>query len=629
MLAGTYPKNRAIFVALLYFIVGILWIYFSDTLVSSVAKNNSELEILQSYKGFFYVTSTAILLYILVFLLENRLKKTNILLRSIINNTPDAIFFKDTKGRYLLFNHGASTMTGKSEAEAIGSTDEALFSPDGAKKIRQMDQVVLQKGVVTSKEENLSTLGGKEKVFLVTKGPLYNKNGSLLGLFGISRDITREKQHENRLIEEKNRFHYLAHHDTLTNLPNRLRLIEILDTKTEKKAHEPFALMFIDLDGFKEVNDSYGHRFGDKLLIEFARLLKKLFSDETLIFRSGGDEFVLLASCHKDQNLIHRSMQKLITHLDTPFVINGVDVYITASIGIAFFPLDATNTEELLQNADAAMYNAKQNGKNTYSFFRSQFTDDALLHITLSTNLKKALVNNELTLYFQPQVNPNDTTIIGSEALIRWFSPQGAISPAEFIPIAEESGLIIEIGEFVLRESFQTAKYLADRQKLKGRIAVNVAAKQFAHIHFITTLKEILLRTQCNPQWIELELTERSIIANPEKVIHTLHELTEMGFHISIDDFGTGYSSLSYLKNLPVNKLKIDISFVRNIMHEPKNQTIVKTIIALAKGLNMEVLAEGVESSEEMQFLRDNGIDSIQGYYYYKPLPLESLKSLQ
>ncbi len=771
MLTARYPKKRAIFIALLYFVIGILWIYFSDTMVANLAKNDSELKILQTYKGFFYVSTTAVLLYILVlrflneqfkeynkriqtlelnFKLENSLQKTSLLLHTIINSTPDAIFVKDLEGKYLLFNRGASDVTGKSEYEAIGNTDELLFSPAGAKVLRDIDQNILKDGVIRSQEEHLSTLGGEEKVFWATKGPIYNEDGSLLGLFGISRDITerkqneiqllkhktifdnigegvyavdledrctyinaaglkllgleenevigqfphelfhyndyngkdvtaedyrlrlavlnadtihiehrfrhkggsdfpvhvtvspvtydneqvgavitfeditKEKEHEYCINEEKNRFDYMAHHDTLTGLPNRLSLVELLEVKTTQE--RPFALMFIDLDGFKEVNDSYGHRFGDQLLIIFSQLLQNILPDDAFVARTGGDEFVILLSCNKDQNVLHRHMSDLTEKLDLPFKIGNVDVYITASIGIALYPLDATTTEELLQNADAAMYNAKQNGKNTYSFFNSRFTDDALFHITLSTNLKKALLNQEFTLYFQPQVDPNSNQIVGSEALIRWFTPEGAISPADFIPIAEESGFIIEIGNFVLKESFKTAKKWADSGILVGRIAVNVAARQFVHTHFIATLNEILNETQCDPKWIELEITERSIILNPEKVIIILNELRTMGFHISIDDFGTGYSSLSYLKNLPINKLKIDISFIRDIMHQPKNQTIVKTIIALAKGLDMEVLAEGVEAHEEMVFLRDNGIDSIQGFYYYKPVSSDAIE---
>lgn len=676
--------------------------------------------------------------------------RSNTLLDTIVNSTPDAIFIKDKEGKYLLFNRGAAEITGKNPEEVIGKTDEALFTPEGAKKLQDFDQNILQEGIIRSQEECATTLTGKEKIFWATKGPIYNEDGSLLGVFGVSRDITERKQNEiqllkhqtmfeniaegiytvdqndcctymnkaglkllgleendiigqfphtvfhyhpidgndavsdectiklavlngktihiqhrfirkngthfpvhvtvapvlmekkqigsvitfeditqqevdqNRILEEKNRFDHMAHHDSLTGLPNRLALLKMLETKTLYKTSASFALMFIDVDGFKDINDSYGHRFGDQILIMFAELLRISMPEDSFVVRTGGDEFVVLASCNNDRELLNRYIQTLMKNLENPFKITDIDVYITVSTGIAFYPIDATNTEELLQNADAAMHNAKQNGKNTYSFFTSEFTDNALSHITIASNLKKALQNRELTLNFQPQIDPNSNEIIGFESLIRWF----AISPSVFIPIAEESRLIIDIGNYVLRECFQTAKEWADSNIRFGRIAVNIAARQMMHSDFISTIDKLLDETDSDPRWIELEITERSIISNPEKVILILEELRLKGFHISIDDFGTGYSSLSYLKNLPIDKLKIDISFIRNIMHEYKNQTIVKTIIALAKGLNLEVLAEGVETEEEMEFLRSNGINSIQGYYYYKPITKEACEKL-
>lgn len=321
-------------------------------------------------------------------------------------------------------------------------------------------------------------------------------------------------------------------------------------------------------------------------------------------------------------------MQRLTDILNHPIHIEETDVYITASIGIAMYPSDADNPEELLQKADAAMYNAKDMGKNTYSFYNLELTEKALQHTTLSTQLKKALQNNELQLYFQPQVDSHSGKIIGAEALLRWPNGESSIPPSVFIPIAEESGLIIEVGEFVLQQGFQAAVTWSKERLLHGRIAINVSARQLTHIDFLMTLDRVIQETQCDPSLIELEITESSILENPEKIIALLWVIKGKGFNISIDDFGTGYSSLSYLKNLPIDKLKIDISFVRNVTHEPKNQSIVKTIIALAKGLNMEVLAEGVETEEEMLFLQDNGIDSIQGYYYYKPMPKNEFQLL-
>ncbi|MCK9373304.1 MAG: EAL domain-containing protein [Sulfuricurvum sp.] len=446
---------------------------------------------------------------------------------------------------------------------------------------------------------------------------------------GVMQDITRQKEDQIRIITEKERYDHLAHHDELTGLPNHLSLHEFMEKKFSENTR--LAFMFLDLDGFKEINDSYGHRFGDKLLIDVTRLLQNIFPPASFIVRNGGDEFVVVVSCQGDEDdecFIETTMERLAGEFNHPFSIETREIYITASIGIAIHPDDAQTTEELLQCADTAMYNAKSSGKNTFSFYNSDLRERALYRMSITTNLKKALSNHELSLYYQPQVDPKSGQIVGVEALLRWFSPQGPISPASFIPIAEESGLILEIGEFVLIESFKTAKRWFDSNRLAGRIAVNVSAHQFTHTNFLSILERILEETHCKPEWIELEITERSILSNPEKMVLLLEELRDKGFHVSIDDFGTGYSSLSYLKNLPIDKLKIDISFVRNITREPKNQTIVKTIIALSKGLEMEVLAEGVESVEEMEFLRDHGIDFIQGYYFYKPAPGEMIETL-
>lgn len=474
-------------------------------------------------------------------------------------------------------------------------------------------------------ELEIITAIGTHKWVRTVGSPVIDE-GKVIKIQGVMQDITRQKEDQIRIIMEKERYDHLAHHDELTGLPNHLSLNEFMEKKISENTK--LAFMFLDLDGFKEINDSYGHGFGDKVLINVTMLLKKSFPADSFIVRSGGDEFIIVVLCKEDKNLINTAMKRLSGMFNHPFSIEERDVYITASIGIAMSPEDAQTTEELLQCADAAMYNAKNLGKNTFSFYNRDLTEQTLYRMTIMTQLKKAVSNHELKLHFQPQVDPKSGLIIGFESLLRWFSPQGAISPSDFIPIAEESGLIIEIGEFVLMESFKTAKRWADANLLKGRIAVNVAAHQFIHTNFMAVLERILENTHCKPEWIELEITERSILSSPEKVIFILEELRNKGFHVSIDDFGTGYSSLSYLKNLPIDKLKIDISFIRNIPHEPKNQTIVKAIIALAKGLDMEVLAEGVESVEEMEFLRINDVDSIQGYYYYKPVSREALEEL-
>lgn len=557
---------------------------------------------------------------------QQEIDRYNTFLNTIVNSSPDAIFVKDLEGKYLLFNEGAANAVGIPADKVIGRTDEFVFSSQAAMEIKKLDNQIIESGSVQSHEEDLITANGEEKMFLVTKGPIKNSDGELFGLFGISRDITQQKADQKQLKSEKERYDYTAHHDILTGLPNNLSLMEY--TKAMSLEPAPFAFMFIDLDAFKEINDSYGHAFGDQLLIQIKSMLQSVFPKDAFIVRTGGDEFVIILKCREDKNGIKESIENLIMHLNHPLSVLNIDIYITASIGIALYPDDARSYEELLQKSDTAMYHAKKIGKNTFSFYDADMTKNTLYRTTIMTNLKKALTSDELTVYFQPQVDSKTEKIIGAEALIRWFTPEETISPAVFIPIAEESSLIFDIGRFVLNECFKLAVKWSALGLLNGRISVNVSARQLIHPDFLMILENLLEETKCDPKWIEIEITESSILENPEKIILLLEKLRDKGFHISLDDFGTGYSSMSYLKNLPINKLKIDQSFIQSIMGEQKNQTIVQTIIALAKGLRIEVIAEGVETYDELEFLNLCGIDSIQGYYYYKPMSLEDVEAV-
>lgn len=512
--------RSAVWISTLYLIFGFLWIYFSDSAVEAIANNQQELSLLQTYKGWFFILITTIMLYLLAY----------------------------------QFLHKQFLQYSKSIAE----------------------QITYQKAILASKE----------------------------------------------------RFDRLAHHDPLTDLPNQLSLIEMMNAKILDNNSIPFSLLFLDLDEFQQVNDSYGHRFGDNLLIEVAHLLQSIFPPNTYIARTGGDEFLVITPCHDNDPTLRTKLRQLMNGLNRSFHIDDIDVYTSASIGIAQYPKDAKTTESLFQCADAAMYKAKKMGKNTFYFYSIDLIENALQRTTMTANLKKALENNELKLFYQPQVDPYSEKIIAYEALLRWETPEGFIPPSTFIPICEESGLILDIGKFVLIEGCKTALQWKKLGILDGLIAINVSARQLIHPDFTATLDKIIAQTQCPPSLIELEITESSILENPEKMIALLKTIKEKGFKLSIDDFGTGYSSLSYLKHLPIDKLKIDISFIRNITHEPKNQTIVKAIIALAKGLGMEVLAEGVESRDELEFLRENGIDLVQGFYYYKPMDSTRLSNL-
>lgn len=550
--------------------------------------------------------------------------------KTIFENIAEGVYSVDLQGKCTYINQAALYLLRFDESEIFGHNPHYIFhykreNGDPYPFEECPINHAIKLGITKRFEENFIHKDGSIFPVYVTIAPIIQE-GISIGSVITFEDITQQKADQHKIIIEKERFDHLAHYDELTELPNRLSLNEFMELQFSKNIQ--LAFMFLDLDGFKEINDSYGHGFGDKLLIAVSTMLKEIFPQDSYIVRTGGDEFVVILPCQESKNIIDVTMEKISSMFNNPFSIDEKDVYVTASIGIAMYPDDTQSTEELLKCADAAMYNAKSLGKNTFSFYNSALTEQALHRMTITTNLKKALANHELVLFYQPQVDPKNGELVGSEALLRWFSPQGAISPAVFIPIAEESGLILEVGEFVLRQSFKTAKKWADEHLLKGRIAVNIAAHQFIHTNFIALLEQILEETNCQPEWIELEITERSILLNPEKVSVILEELRTKGFHVSIDDFGTGYSSLSYLKNLPIDKLKIDISFIRNITKEPKNQTIVKTIIALARGLQIDVLAEGVESSEEMEFLRKNGVDSIQGYYYFKPMSTEAMEHL-
>lgn len=552
--------------------------------------------------------------------IKNQLKQ----IETILATATDGIHVHDKAGNLFLFSDSFAKMHGytREEMSRLRVYDWNTFSDPS-----KIDHIMAQMKEQTLVFETKHTRKNGDMFDVEIHATEIDLNGKEY-IYASAQDITERKNAENKILEAKEHLDYLAHHDPLTSLPNRLSLIEKLQIKTSGMEDHPFGLFFLDLDGFKAINDSYGHRFGDLLLVRITQLLQDIFPPDTFIVRTGGDEFVILLSCQKDKEFIYSTMKHLIEILNHPLHIEETDVYITASIGIAMYPSDADNSEELLQKADVAMYNAKNMGKNTYSFYESQFTEKVIQRTMLSTELKKALHNNELELYFQPQVDVHSGNIIGAEALLRWPTNEGMIPPSIFIPIAEESGLIIEIGYFVLMQGCKTAVKYSQERLLHGRIALNVSARQLSHIDFLTKLDHIIEETNCNPSLIELEITESSILENPEKIIALLSIIKTKGFNISIDDFGTGYSSLSYLRNLPIDKLKIDISFIRNITTEPKNQTIVKTIIALAKGLNMEVLAEGVETAAELEFLRVNGIDSIQGFYYHKPMPSSEIKQL-
>lgn len=434
---------------------------------------------------------------------------------------------------------------------------------------------------------------------------------------------------ERKRVEEILR--YLAYHDTLTDLPNRTLFNDRLSVALSqaKRNNGNFAVMFLDLDYFKMVNDTLGHDVGDRLLKGIASKLSNLLRKGDTISRIGGDEFTILL--HGINQLEDAALvaQKIIDTLREPWVVGVHEFHITTSIGIAFYPNDGEDQETLIKNADAAMYQAKQNGRNNFQFYTPAMNARAIYRLELENHLRKALERDEFIIYYQPQVEISTGLIMGIEALIRWQHPEwGLISPAEFIPIAEDTGLILSIGEWVIQTACYQAKAWQDLGFPPIRISVNLSARQFQQPNLVLKVADILSKTGLDPRWLELEITESIAMKDVEFTGKMLFELRKMGITIAIDDFGTGYSSLSYLKRLPIDIIKIDRSFIRDITTDPDDASIVSTIIVLARNLKMQVIAEGVETEEQLTFLRKQKCDQMQGYLFSKPLPAQNLENI-
>lgn len=436
------------------------------------------------------------------------------------------------------------------------------------------------------------------------------------------------KRLEEKVEEKTASLHYLAHHDTLTSLPNRLLFIDrlkqsILHAKHQKK---PLHVLFLDLDRFKEINDSFGHDIGDKLLITVSQRLKDAIREEDTVARLGGDEFTILLA-DMDQNHVTAVLKKILISMREPVEIGQKLMYTTFSIGISRFPEDGDSPDILIRNADTAMYRAKDLGKNRYQFYDEQMTRNTMQRLDLENKLRHAIQNNHLHPYFQAQVDGSTEMVIGAEALVRWCDPElGVISPVEFIPLAEEIGLIAMIDESMMLQSFHIIQKLQKQDLFHGQLSLNLSVKQLEKQGFLEKLKALLEETNFDPTHLKLEVIESQIMKDPQAAIEILLQVQKMGISIAIDDFGTGYSSLSYLKRLPINQLKIDRSFIIDLPDDAEDVAIVKAIIALARSLNINIIAEGVETQEQKSFLLQEGCHHIQGYLYSKPLDAQAFE---
>jgi len=465
---------------------------------------------------------------------------------------------------------------------------------------------------------------GQEFFIEDSAAPIHNYLGEITGSVIVFRDVSEARELAKEIL-------HASEHDFLTGLPNRLLLMDRLGqaVASAKRHKRRIALLFIDLDGFKHINDSLGHLIGDKLLQSIAKRLQERMRAPDSVSRQGGDEFVVVMQDVMYSKDAARTARRVLDAVSEVHTIDDHRLYVTASIGISMYPNDGQDVETLMKNADTAMYQAKEGGRQCYRFFRPSMNALAVERQSIEEDLRHALERNELSLHYQPKVDLRTGAITGMEALLRWEHPtRGFVPPAKFIPIAEDSGLILTIGSWVLKEACAQAKTWAQQGLPITTMAINISGIQFRDASFLKGIFAALSEADLDPSAIELELTESVIMQQPALAASIITRLRDKGVLVSVDDFGTGYSSLSYLKKLPLDTLKIDQSFIHRVSEHPDDAAIAIAIIKMGRSLNLRVIAEGVETAEDLAFLRANGCDEAQGYYFSHPVPTEQFAEL-
>jgi diguanylate cyclase (GGDEF)-like protein/PAS domain S-box-containing protein len=552
------------------------------------------------------------------------------LLHNIIDTVPVRIFWKDKDSRYLGCNRLFAQDAGvENAADLIGKTDYDFSWKNEAEGYIKDDQEVIKTEIKKLNiEEKLTKKDGSESWLSTSKVPLMDSDGQVIGILGAYIDITAQKETVKEMQRARDALGYQAQHDVLTGLPNRVLYMDRLNHAIEKatRTGEKLAVLFLDLDRFKEINDSFGHEMGDKIVNLLGGRIVKILRAEDTVARFGGDEFTVLLEDITNISDISEIATKIVQGMEEPFDFEDHQMHLTLSIGISVYPDDGESADILIRNADTAMYRTKEEGRNAYTFYGKEMTEKALYNITMAKNIRNALDAKEFEVYYQPQIEAVTQRLVGMEALIRWKTAQGFVSPGIFIPIAEDAGLIDKIGEFVFAQATSQMVQWYAKGYRPGRVAINLSTIELQKEDFVQTVAKRLADVQCKSNWIELEITEGYTMKHPNTAIKMLQELKDLGVHLSIDDFGTGYSSLSYLQKLPVHKLKIDQSFIRDIPGNINGEAIVKSIIFLAKTMKFDVIAEGVETQEQQDYLVSKGCRLIQGYFNGKPMPASQME---
>ncbi len=552
--------------------------------------------------------------------IEQALRKAEEKYRAIFQGAVVGIFQSTPGGRYVDVNPAMARMLGyDSPQELVASitdiSQQVYVDPESREELMRL---LSEDGMVKNFECAVRRKDGSQMWFCANVRAV-SEDGVLVGYEGTNEDITVRKVAEERI-------QFLAYYDALTGLPNRTLFQDRLDKALAgaRRQGNKIALLFLDLDGFKIINDSLGHAVGDLLLQEVAERLKKWGREQDTVARLGGDEFLIMLTQVRELPDVAVAAERLMDAMTAEFVVQGHSLNVSCSIGVSMFPEHGTDCETLIKNADAAMYGAKDSGRNSFRFFAEDMNTQAVERLSLGNSLRSALGKNELFLMYQPQVHLATGRVTGLEALLRWQHPDlGLVPPDKFIRIAENSGLIIPIGEWVLRTACRQAKKWQDEGLPAISVAVNVSAVQFRQQGFCDLIRSVLHETGLAAEYLELELTESLLLANADVTLSVLRELKSMGLTLAIDDFGTGYSNFTSLRQFGVSKLKIDRSFIRDVATNPEDSAITAAIISMAKSLRLKVIAEGVENEAQMSMLRAHQCDEIQGYYFSRPLTVD------
>ena len=539
-------------------------------------------------------------------------------LQKAVETMQIGVTITDRKGKIVYINPADAEMHGYRVEELMGK-DARIFAPPEIWKVKSPQSMLMR----FRRETTNTRKDGSAFPVQLMSDVVTDSDGEVFAVITTCEDITERKKNEETIRQ-------LAFYDPLTGLPNRSLFNDRLNQGLAKSRRhkELLAIMFLDLDQFKVVNDTLGHAVGDLLLQEVAQRLKGIIREGDTVSRFGGDEFVMLfpdITCAEDISLIAEKILRNLSHI---YVLDGNDVHITASIGISVFPDNGGEQEVLAKNADTAMYYAKEQGRNNYQFYSATINENALERLILQNHLRKAR-DNEFIVHYQPLVDLKSGRITGAEALVRWQHPEyGLLSPAKFIPLAEETGLISSIGRHVCFTAFAQNKTWQEAGFSPFRMAINISMYQFNQKDFIKMLTGVLNEVGLAPEYVELEVTESIMMQNLEHTASTLNELKALGIHCAVDDFGTGYSSLTYLKQLPIGKLKLDKSFVHSLTKDPNDDAISKAVISMAHSMNLRVIAEGVETAEQLEFLRAHHCDEAQGFLFGKPMPAREFVQL-